>query len=498
MTAAGPLLVAIDAGTGSVRACLVDAAGRVLVSASRPVALLLSGDDRAEVDAEALWVAVASALREALVAVSPGRIAALGITSALGYVLLDAGGAPLGPALLWMDRRAGAEAAELARSLGRERLYRITGRRLDPEILLPKLLWLRRHEPERFSRIRAFVGLKDDLIRRLTGRVGSDPTHAAYSMLYDISRGTWSDEILDTVGLPRHILPHLSPAREIAGGVSPDAAGVTGLPEGLPVVTGASDGTVGCLAAGAVEPGIAVNVAGTTDVVMAASDRPLFDPEGRTLVNVHPTLPGRWMIGGVLGLTGGALAWFADRLCPDLTGPDRFRALDAEAEAAGVGAGGLLCLTGLSGERAPHWNPESRGVLFGLDLSHGRGHIARAILEGAALAVREVVEIMQAAGAGLGRLRVVGGGARSALWNQIRADAIGLPVERPRISEGSVVGAALLAGLASGLYRDLASALSEALPVEETYLPRPAQARAYDRLARRRRALYRAVEGPSA
>lgn len=494
MTAGPARLVVLDAGTGGVRAHVVDEDGRLETSASRPLAVAMGGGGRAEMDPGTVWAGARDALREVLARTGTARLAAVGLASALGYLLVDGAGRPLGPAMLWMDRRARDETEALARRLDPDRLYRITGRRLDPEILLPKLLWLRRHEPDRLAMARGFVGLKDDLVRRLTGTVGTDPVHAAYTMLYDVERRDWSDEILEAAGLGRALLPALRPATAVAGRVTGQAAAATGLPEGLPVAAGTSDGTTACIAAGLDEPGTAVNVTGTTDVLMIASSRPAFDPARRTLVNPHPVADG-WMVGAVMGTTGATLAWFADRFCAGLEGPDRHRALDAEAARSGTGARGLLCLTGLAGERAPLWDPDARGVVFGLGLTHDRGDVARAILEGVALGVRNVTEILGALGVDVRRLRVVGGGAASDLWNQIRADATGLVVERPCVVEGTATGAALVAGLAVGLHDGLATAALRAARIERTWAPDPALAERYAALARRRLALYEAVRG---
>jgi sugar (pentulose or hexulose) kinase len=495
MNSRDPLTVALDIGTGSVRAHLMDCSGGIVKTAGRPVQVLVEADGRAEVDPETIWKSVCQCVPEILAGTLPSRIAAVGLASALGYLLLDGKGHPITPALLWMDRRAPAEAAYLASRIDENRLYQITGRRLDPEIFLAKLLWIRKNEPEKFSKASCFLGIKDDLIRRLTGTIGSDPTHASYSMLYDVVRRKWSEEILKVAGIARTFLPELRRADEIAGRISQEGAEATGLPQGIPVLTGASDGTVASLAAGIAEGGTAVNVTGTSDVLMIAADRPLLDSGRRTLLNPHPISEG-WMVGGVMGTTGGALKWFVEKFCPDLTGPDRYRILDQEAERAGTGAHGLIGLTGLSGERAPLWNPAARGVLFGLDLRHGRGEVARAILESVALMIREMVEVLEGMGVGVKRLQVVGGGAVSNLWNQIRADATGLSVARPELTEGTATGIALLTGLGMGWYADLAEAARRIAPVERVFEPNPLNRAFYDHLAGLRRSLYEGIRGP--
>ena len=495
MNPGDPLIVALDIGTGSVRAHLMDPEGEILKTAGRPVRVVVGPDGRAEVDPEKIWLSLCQCLPEILAGTPPSQIAAVGLASALGYLFLDAKGTPLTPALLWMDRRAPAEAAYLASQIDEGRLYEITGRRLDPEIFLAKLLWVRRHQPEIFSRASCFVGLKDEVIRRLTGAIGSDPTHASYTMLYDVSRRRWSDEILGLTEIPPRLLPELRRADQVAGRVTREGSIATGLPPGTPVVTGASDGTVGCLAAGIAESGTVVNVTGTSDVLMTAVPQPLMDPQRRTLLNPHPVSEW-WMVGGVMGTTGGALKWFGENFCPDLKGPDRYAILDQEAGKAGVGAHGLVALTGLSGERAPLWNPSARGVFYGLDLSHGRGDLARAILESVALSVREMVEVLQQIGAEVRKLQVVGGGAASDLWNQIRADATGLPVARPKLTEGTATGILLLTGLGIGLFTDLAEAARKIAPVRKVYHPIPENRALYGRLAVLRQNIYASLQDP--
>jgi len=488
----GPLLLAIDIGTSSVRVHLMDGEGSILRSLARPVQVAMGSDGRAEVDPREIWTDVCLLLREAINGISPQNIEAVGLASALGFLFVDRQGNPLSPALLWMDRRAVAEAQEISSRISPNRLYQITGRGLDPEILLAKLLWFRRHQPQNFKKIAAFIGVKDYVISRLTGVVGSDLTHAAYTMLFDVNKRDWSDEILETFEIPGTILPKFKKAHEVAGKITGGASRATGIPAGVPVITGASDGTVGSLAAGISESGAAVNVTGTSDVLMTTTSHPLHDPQRRTLLNPHPVLD-LWMVGGIMGTTGGVLKWFAERFCPDLTGPDRYRTLDREAERASIGSQGLIALTGFTGERAPLWNPSARGVLFGLDLSHGRGEIARAILEGVAFTIKNMVEVLKEIGADVQRIRVVGGGSVSDFWNQLRADVTQIPFERAKITEGTATGIALLTGLGIGRYQDLREATRRIAPLEKTYVPNPSNGLIYDKWGRMQAKVYKAL-----
>jgi xylulokinase len=492
MNQQSPLLLAIDIGTSSVRVHLMNGEGSLLRSSTRPVQVAIGQDGRAEVDPRQIWLEVCLLLREVLKGIPPKKIEAVGLASALGYIFVDPEGAPLSPALLWMDRRAVPEVREISSRINPERLYQITGRGLDPEIFLAKLLWFRRHEPQIFSKVRTFIGIKDYIISRLTGVIGSDLTHASYTMLFDVGKRTWSAEILEAVGIPGTLLPEIRKAHQIAGTITREGAIATGLPAGIPVVTGASDGTVASLAAGISESGAAVNVTGTSDVLMTTTSHPLHDPRQRTLLNPHPVLD-LWMVGGIMGTTGGVLKWFAEKLCPDLKGPDCYRILDQEAERAGIGARGLFALTGFAGERAPLWNPLARGVLFGLDLSHGRGEVVRAILEGVAFTIKNMVAVLKEVGADVQRIRVVGGGSVSDLWNQIRADVTRTPFERAKVTEGTATGIALLTGLGIGLYQDLGEATRRIAPVENLYEPNASNGLLYDKLGRVQGRVYEAL-----
>jgi xylulokinase len=482
-TAALPVdavLALVDIGTTTVRAHVLDADGVVCGAASRPQQVSV-GEGRAEVETDLVWAAVCACLREALEGVDPRRIAAVAAASALCYVLLGRNGQPLGPGILWMDRRAVEEAALMSASLDADALYRTTGRRLDPEVFLAKLAWLRAHESERFERIGTFVGLKDDIVRRLTGVIGTDVAHAAYTMLYDVTTRGWAPDLVRRAGLADDVLPALRRPDAVAGRVTAAGAAATGLPAGVPVVTGTSDGTAACLLAG-LEPALAVNVTGTSDVVMARTPLALADPTRRMLMNPYPLGDG-FMVGAVMGTSGGALKWLVERLCPDLTGEDRYRRLDAEAARVPPGARGIVCLAGLAGERAPRWNATARGAFVGLDLAHGRADLARAVLESVALSVGAVLEALRALGTDIRRLRVVGGGAQSDLWTQLRADVTGLAVERPRSVEGTVSALAVVAGLGVGLYTDIAVATRRAAPVDRTFTPRAEATREYAELA---------------
>lgn len=488
-----PVILAIDIGTGSVRVHWMYGNGEIEATINIPIQVVFGPHGEAEVDPDCLWINICKAIRKIIDGRNPYQIVAVGLASALGYLFLDREGEPLGPTMLWMDRRATCEATELASLLNEDYLYNLTGRRLDPEALLPKLLWIRRHEPERFFQISHFLGIKDYIIRRLTGVIGTDLTHAAYTMLFDVAQKECCIEILEATGIPKRILPEWQRADKIAGRINKEGSTATRLPEGIPVVTGASDGTVACLTAGVTEKGTAVNVTGTSDVLMTAVARPLWDLQKRTFLNPHPIL-NMWMVGAVMGTTGGTIKWFTENFFRDLPVSYCYQFLNQEASSSEIGARGLIALTGLAGERAPLWNPYARGVIFGLDLRHNRGDIARSIMESVALTIKEMAAVLRQIGVDLHRLQVVGGGATSDLWNQIRADATGCPVIRPKIIEGTAIGISLLTGLGIGLYSDLGEAVRKINPPENIYHPNMESFAIYEEIARLRKSLYENIQ----
>jgi sugar (pentulose or hexulose) kinase len=399
----------------------------------------------------------------------PGLAArGVGVTAQLGTMLLDRDGRPAAPAILWADTRARAEAEELAERFG-EASMRLAGRRLTPELLAPRLAWLRRHRPDMLARVSKAVSLKDFLVFRLTGRLLTDETHASYTGLFDVDRRRWSEALAAGLAVAGDLLPDVAPASARAGEVTARAGAETGLPAGIPVAVGCPDGTAGTVGAGAVRPGVTIDVAGTTDTVLHTLVRPLRDPEGALVVNAHAA-PGLWTAGGPTGLTGGTVAW-ATRLLGLAGEAD---AVVAEALAAvPPGAGGLAFRGALTGSRFPDWRSEDRGRIVGLDLSHGPLHVVRAALEGAAFTVAAGLDVYRRCGCRVDEVVVVGGLAASRQALQLRADCLRVPVVRLDKQEASSVGIAMLAGVCGGVFRDLGEAAAAMVTRAERIEPDP-------------------------
>jgi len=450
-------VLGIDVGTGGTRAIVVRGDGRVVGSATAdhpPFASPQIG--WAEQQPEDWWRAATLAVRDALSngRVSGADVACVGFSGQMhGAVMLDAHDVPVRPALMWCDVRTARQSLDLTERIGAERLIQLTCNPALPNFTLTKLLWTRDHEPERWSRVRSVMLPKDYVRFRLTGERATDVADASGTLMLDVARRRWSDEMLQAAGVDRALLPALYESPDVCGAVSFSGAEATLLTAGTPVVAGAGDQAAGATGMGVVTPAAVSATIGTSGVVFAATDRPAVDPRGRLHTFCH-AIPGRWHVMGVTQAAGFSLRWFRDQLAPDVArgDGDPYDRLTAEAATVAPGAEGLLWAPYLMGERTPHLDPAARGALVGLTASHTRAHIVRAILEGVAFSLKETLTIFDEMRVPVGRVRLGGGGARSALWRQIQADVYGRDVEIVEAEEGAAYGAAILAGVGARLW----------------------------------------------
>jgi len=413
------------------------------------------------------------------------EIAGIGLSGQMhGLVALDVSGRVIRPAILWNDQRTEAECAEIEARIGLDRLIALTGNRALTGFTAPKLLWLRRHEPESYARIARVLLPKDYVRLRLTGEWATDVADASGTLLLDVAGRRWSEEVLGALELPSAWLP---PVLE-----SPAVSGVTracdGVSQGIPVAAGAGDCAAAAVGVGIDRPGPLSIVLGTSGVVFAALPEFAADPQARVHAFCH-AVPGQWHAMGVMLSAAGSLQWLRDRLAPETS----FADLVAEAEAWGPGAEGLLFAPYLAGERTPHADPGARAAFTGLELRHDRGALVRAVLEGVAFGLRDSLELVRGLGVPVDRARASGGGARG-LWLRIVASALGLPIELTAVEEGSAYGAALLGGVAGGRYGDVSDAVARCVSVTTTVEPDPSWQDVYDDTYVRFRALYPALE----
>jgi len=483
------LFVGLDLGTSAVKAGLFDAEGNLLRRARRPYPLYTSRPGWDEQEPEDWWSAACDALQETLAEADAGRVAAVGLSGqSPSQVLVAADGVPLGRAIVWSDRRAAAEAGWLAERVTLEQAQAWTGCAFITGVSQPpaRLLWLKAHRPDDWACCAAIVQPKDFIACRLTGRVATD-VNSAFG-LYNPRTGRYSADLLALLGVELEKMPPVLEPTGVVGCVTPEAASATGLRSGTPIVTGTIDAWCDIIGCGTVAPGCAVDVTGTSEVV-ALITAEAVDGEG---VFGSPLIDGHYWVGGPMQAGGAVLVWLA-RCFYGQEQPD-FGLLEAEVSSVAPGAEGLLFLPYLDGERAPVWDPAARGAFVGLTSRHVRAHCARAVYEGVAFAVRDLLERCQAA-AGLvpDVLRVSGGGSASALWNQVKADVTGLPVQRVAIPNTACLGAALLAAVGVEFFQNFDEAVGAMVRVGDVFDPIPAHISCYDELFAAWRCLYPAL-----
>ncbi|MHB0875787.1 MAG: xylulokinase [Anaerolineae bacterium] len=490
MVTSGPLLLALDLGISSIKAAVFRPDGRLVALRDVEHLRLPEGEALAEFDPEVYWQGIVAAVRGVLGPDRAAAVAAMSISSH-GETLfcLGADGRPTRPAILTLDGRAAAEASEIATRFG-ESVFAVTG---QPEVLAiwpaAKIAWLRRHEPEVFAATARYLLPQGYALWRLTGRYADDPAVMTTSLMVDITRLEYWDEMLAFLGIDRPQLPELLPPGTVVGEMGRQAAEETGLLPGTPVVMGALDQLCGALGAGIVRPGHVSECTGTVLALVATTTAPVLTP-GSTAPCYPHAVPGLYCL-LPWHMTGGlALKWFRDRFAPG----ESYAALVAEAASVPAGAEGLLALPHLEGTQFPRANQAARGVFFGAGLRHGRGHFVRAILEATAFTLRQDLEALGAMGVTTDEIASFGGGARSMLWLQIKADVCGLPVRTQESEQTALLGAATLAAAGVGLHRNVPAAAAAMVRQSYRYLPDALVTAAYDRQYARYRRLSETVE----
>lgn len=473
-------MLGIDIGTTGVKAIAVGARGDAVGRAERGYPLSTPRPGWVEQDPEDWWAATRAAIAE----LGPLDIVGIGLSGQMhGLVVLDAAGAIVRPAILWNDQRTAVECTEIEERIGLDRLIALTGQRALTGFTAPKLLWLRRHEPDTYRRIARIMLPKDYVRLRLTGAWATDVADASGTLLLDVARRSWSHEILDALELDPAILPPLLESPEVSG----TTLDCDALPQGIPVAAGAGDCAAAAVGVGIDRPGGLSLGLGTGGIVFAALPSFASDPQARIHTFCH-AMPGQWHTMGVTQSAGGSLRWLRDRLAPETA----FADLVAEAEAWPPGVSGLLFAPYLAGERTPHADPSARAAFTGLEFRHDRGALVRAVLEGVAFGLRDSLELVRGLGGPTEYARASGGGARG-LWLLIIASVLGLPIELTAVEEGSAFGAALLGGVAGGMFASVPAAVDSCVRVRATVEPDVAWQAVYEETYVRFRALYPAL-----
>lgn len=486
-------LLGIDLSTTGAKALLIDDEGRVVSSATTPLSLSTPHSLWSEQNPEDWWIATSTSIASALTSaqVSSQSIAAIGLTGQMhGLVLLDQEGAVLRPAILWNDQRCGVECDEIRARVGREKLLRITGNDALTGFTAPKILWVEKHEPEVHRRIRHILLPKDYIRYKLTGALAMDKADGSGTMLFDLGQRNWSTEIVETLNISPDWLPRTYEGHETTGEVTREAAELTGLSAGTPVVAGGGDQSAQAVGVGVVRPGTIAVTLGTSGVVFAATEAPLIEPQGRLHAFCH-AIAGRWHLMGVMLSAAGSLQWYRDKFACDRD----FEELVNEASQVPPGSDGLIFLPYLTGERTPHPDPFARGGWIGLTARHGPAHLTRSILEGVAFGIKDMFDLMREAGLGsIDQVRVSGGGAKSRLWRQILADVLATELVTVNTTEGAAYGAALLAGIGAGVWPDVDTACAQTIRVTDRVSPNPETVETYQSLHNEYQRLYPALK----
>lgn len=485
-------LLGLDISTTSAKALLIDERGAVIASKTTPQPISTPKPLWSEQHPADWWDGIVESIRGVLREnnLDAASIAAVGLTGQMhGLVLMDAAGEVLRPAILWNDQRTGAQCDAITERVGFERLIQLTGNRALTGFTAPKIVWVREHEPDIYARAAHMLLPKDYIRYKLTGDYAMDMSEASGTLLLDVANRRWSSEVLDALDIPAAWMPALVEGSEITGVISAEAAALTGLKAGTPVVGGGGDQAAGAVGVGAIDPGVVSLVVGTSGVVFAPLNQYRYEPQGRLHAFGH-AVPGRWHFMGVTLSAAGSLQWYHDTLAHNLSFDDLLRpAADVPA-----GSDGLIFLPYLSGERTPHPDPLARGAFIGLTTRHTQAHMTRAVLEGVAFSLKDCFNLMANADlpANL-EIRVSGGGAKSRLWRQILADVLNATLVTTNSTEGAAYGAALLAAVGAGIFPDVKTAADAAIKTGDAVTPGD-QCGDYERLYPNYGALYPALK----
>jgi len=493
-------LMGIDVGTTGSKTLLMDEGGQVVASATVEYPMYTPHPLWAEQDPADWWQATVDSIRRVLSGAEAREVKGLGLTGQMhGLVLLDSSGEVLRPCIMWNDQRTGPQCAAIIEKLGLDKVLEWTANPMLPGFTAPKIVWVRENEPQVYARAARVLLPKDFIRYQLTGGFATDKAGASGTSLFNVVGRTWSQQMIEALDIPAQWLARSFEGTEVTGTVTSQAAELTGLPEGLPVVAGGGDQEAQAVGTGIVRRGLVSATLGTSGVVFAHTDEPQVDSQGRLQSYCH-AVPGKWHVMGVMLSAGGSFRWFRDALgrlekaTAELTGRDPYEVLTAEAARAPVGSEGLIFLPYLTGERMPYSDPNARGSFVGLTVRHDKPHLVRAVLEGVAYGLRDLLELVRDFGLRIEQVRASGGGARSELWRQILADIFATELVTINVTEGAAYGAALLAGVGGGIYASVEEACEATIRVVTRTEPRPEQVELYNAYYPVYRSLYGALK----
>ncbi len=482
-------LLGIDIGTSGTKTVLFDRGGNPISSSTAEYPLYQPEIGWAEQDPQDWWNAVCITINQVIKDsnINPESISGIGLSGQMhGLVMLDGDGNVLRKSIIWCDQRTAKECVEITEKVGEKRLIDITANPALTGFTASKILWVRNNEPEIYEKCRKILLPKDYIRYMLTGEFATEVSDASGMQLLDIKNRCWSKEVLNALDIPIEYLGDVHESIVVSGKVHKKAAEVTGLKENTPVVGGAGDQAAGAIGNGIIKSGQISSTIGTSGVVFAHLDEPIIDEKGRVHTFCH-AVPGAWHMMGVTQGAGLSLKWFRDNFCTNEVevakgmGIDPYVLMTKEAEKVPAGSRGVIYLPYLMGERTPHLNPKAKGVFFGLSAAHTKNEMLRAVIEGVSYSLLDCMEIIKDTGMNPTNVMVSGGGGKSELWRQILADMFNCKVSTNKSSEGPALGVALLAGVGTGVYKDIDEACSIAISEKSVQFPKEENSLVYKR-----------------
>ena len=490
-------LLSIDVGTTSVKVGILGVNGQLKEISTQEYVLSTPSCNRVELPVDVYWLACKKGISEVLKrsGVKVEAITALSISSQ-GETLIpvDKKGRPLRDAIVWLDTRSKAESLEISQAFSPDEFYHVTGLpNVSSMWPAAKVLWIKKNQPHIFSRTFKFLLLKDYLIHKLTGDFVTDSTISSSTGFLRLREKNWWDKMLGFIEIDKDQLPRVVNSEEVVGRVIPQVASEMGLSHDTVVVAGAMDQMAGAIGAGNIVPGIITETTGTALTIIATVDEPIYDAQRRIPCSPHAVL-NKFVLMPYSETAGIVLKWFRDTFGTKNEG-ENYSALMELAKAVPIGSEGLLALPHFAGSFCPHFNPEVRGGFVGISFNHKKGHFVRALVESIAFMLRENVELLRELGVRVEKIKSLGGAAKSDFWLQVKSDVLNLPVELPKCNEASSLGAAILAGVGAGIYKDIDEAVKVTAPVKKTFRPQGRNVSAYRGIYRNYLDLYQKLYG---
>jgi len=460
-------LLGIDIGTSGTKGVLMDREGKIYARAGREYSIDIPQPGWAEQDPEIWWEATIQVIREVIKKseVNPQQIRGIGLSGQMhGTVFLDKNLQSFRPAIIWADQRSSSQCESIYQKVGKGQLTELTGNPIAAGFMCSTLLWMKENQPEEFSQIYKVILAKDYIRYKLTGNLGTEVTDASGTLLLDIKRRCWSEELLDLLNLPLDILPEeVHESQEVAGYLLAEVARNTGSLEGIPVVYGGGDQSMQAVGNGVIRPGILSSTIGTGGQLFITIDKFTYDPKLRIHTFCHAIPHSYHLLGAILS-AGLSLKWLRENI---LCAHDSYRIFDEEVEKIRAGSEGIIFLPYLLGERSPYMNPQAKGVFFGLSLKHHRAHLMRAVMEGAVFALKDCLEVFEELGIKIEQVIASGGGAKSRVWRQIQADVFNKEISMTQSIEQAAMGAAILAGVGVEIYKNVEDGCKKVVKLKE-------------------------------